>query len=179
MNKPNVKQGLVHVYTGDGKGKTTAALGVALRALGWGARVCVVQFIKGYSEIGEVKFAREFGERFQLKQFALDLSRNIDERKVSERRESANAAMQYAESVVAEGFDLVILDEINNALHYGLVDVSRVLQLIQNKPENVELILTGRNAPQQIIDAADYVTEMRLIKHPYEKSIPARPMFDY
>lgn len=179
MSKHIVKQGLIHVYTGDGKGKTTAALGVAFRALGWGARVCMVQFIKGYAEIGEAKIAAELGDRFQLRQFALDMSRGIGEKKVAERRESAEAAMQYAESAVASGFDLVILDEINNAMHYGLVDISRVLQMISNKPADVELILTGRNAPQEIIDAADYVTEMKLIKHPYQKGIPARPMFDY
>lgn len=180
MSSQGIDKGLVHVYTGGGKGKTTAALGAALRALGWGGKVCMVQFIKGYGEIGEAKFARGSSERFVLRQFAIDVSRNIDEQKVSERREAAGAAMAYAAQVVQGGeYDLVILDEINNACHYGLIEVSQVLKLIQTKPANVELILTGQNAPSQIIEAADYVTEMRSIKHPYDSGIQARKLIDY
>lgn len=180
MNPANITNGLVHVYTGSGKGKTTASLGVALRALGWGAKVCMVQFIKGYSEIGEAKIALEFPGRFVIKQFAVDLVRHINEKKVHETREAVKSAMQYAVQVVSSGdFDLVILDEINNALHYGLIKTSEVLELIKKKPSHVELILTGRNAPAEIIEAADYVTEMKLIKHPYEKGIQARKIIDY
>lgn len=176
--RPN--RGLVHVYTGAGKGKTTAALGVALRALGWGARICVVQFIKGYAQIGEARFAEELGDRLVLKQFAVDPARHIDEAKVRERQEAAAAAMEFAERAVAGGeYDLVILDEINNALHYGLIDTDRVLALIRGKPQHVELILTGRNAPQPIIDAADYVTEMKLVKHPFQRGVGARKGIDY
>jgi len=174
------KRGLVHVYTGAGKGKTTAALGVALRALGWGMRVCIVQFIKGYAEIGEAKFAAEMGERFVLKQFAVDHAREIDEEKVRARRGAAGAAMSYAQEVVSgEQFEIVILDEINNAIHHGLIDEARVLALIEHKPDAVELILTGRNAPQSVIDAADYVTDLRLVKHPFQKGVPARNGIDY
>ncbi len=171
---------MVHVYTGAGKGKTTAALGIALRALGWGIRACVVQFIKGYSEIGEGKFARELGDRLVLRQFAVDPARQIDEAKVRERREAVEAAMDFAERVVAGGeYGLVILDEINNAVHSRLIDVDRVLALIRNKPSRVELILTGRNAPKPIIDAADYVTEMKLLKHPFQQGTQARKGIDY
>jgi len=180
MGEFRLSTAMVHVYTGDGKGKTTAALGVALRALGWGARVCVVQFIKGYPDIGEARFAQAFADRFTLRQFALDLSRNISEAEVRKRREAVAEAMSFAESTVTGGaFDLVILDEINNALHYGLVDCARVLALIEAKPAHVELILTGRGAPPEIIEAADYATEMRPIKHPFEASIPAREGIDY
>ncbi|MDH7602831.1 MAG: cob(I)yrinic acid a,c-diamide adenosyltransferase [Armatimonadota bacterium] len=179
-DKRPFERGLVHVYTGDGKGKTTAALGTALRALGWGIRVCVVQFIKGYPDIGEARFAAEFGERFVLKQFAIDPCRAIDEAKVRQRKEAAEAAMAFAEQVVLSGeYGLVILDEINNAMHYRLIDVDRVLNLIKRKPAEVELILTGRNAPQAIIDAADYATEMRLLKHPFQQGISARKGIDY
>lgn len=171
---------MVHVYTGNGKGKTTAALGLALRALGWGARVCDIQFLKGYPEIGEAKIAESFPDRFVLKQFVLDVSRAIDEAKVLERAQAANEAMYYAEEVVSGGeFDVVILDEINNALHYGLIDQARVLRMIEGKPAHVELVLTGRDAPSQIIDAADYVTEMVLVKHPFQKGIGARKGVDY
>lgn len=177
---PNSPLGLVHVYTGDGKGKTTAALGVALRALGWGARVCVVQFIKGYSEIGEGKFAAELGERFVLKQFAADEGRGITVDKVMRRREAAEAALVCAEETLAGGaYDLVILDEINNAMHHGLVDKQRVIDMLDAKPERVEVILTGRNAPDDIIARADYVTEMRMVKHPFQAGKGARAGIDY
>lgn len=178
--KQTLPKGLVHVYTGDGKGKTTAALGTALRALGWGMRVCMVQFIKGYPDIGEMKFAKHFGDRFVVKQFAVDTCRAIDEAKVLQRKKSAEAAMAYAEqTVMSEEYSVVILDEINNAIHHGLIDTNRVLELIFSKPKNVELILTGRNASPAIIEAADYVTEMNLIKHPFQKGITARQGIDY
>ena len=172
--------GLIQIYTGRGKGKTTAALGLALRAIGWGATVCMVQFIKGYADIGEAHFARDFPDRFALKQFAIDISRSIDEAKLVQRQAEVEAAMAYAETVVANGeYDIVILDEINNALHYGLVDTNRVLSMIERRPTNVELLLTGRNAPARIIEAADYVTDMKLVKHPHEKGIPARKRVDF
>lgn len=179
-SRPPFSRGLVHVYTGDGKGKTTAALGAALRALGWGIRVCVIQFIKGYSDIGEARFATDFGDRFVLRQFAVNSCRDINEAKVLERKEAAEAAMAFAEQVVDAGeYGLVILDEINNAMHYNLIDVERVLSLVRRKPEHVELILTGRNAPAAIIEAADYVTEMKLVKHPFQAGVPARKGIDY
>lgn len=171
---------MVHVYTGPGKGKTTATLGLALRALGWGAKVCMIQFIKGYADIGEARFAREFGERFILKQFEIDLTLSITEREVKKRSKAAEDAFAYArESVKSGEFDLIILDEINNALHYSLIDKQQVLDLIETKPEHVELVLTGRDAPAEIIAAADYVTELVSVKHPFDKGIPARRGVDY
>ena len=180
MSAHLIANSLVSVYTGQGSGKTTAALGLALRVLGWGGRVCVVQFIKGYPEIGEGHFAQGFGTRFVLRQFAVDDTPSIREDDVLARREAAEQALSYAESMVAGGeYYLVILDEINNALHYGLISLPRVLKLIDNRPKHVELVLTGREAPKQIIEAADYVTEMKAIKHPFEKGIPARRGVDY
>ncbi len=176
----DTQHGLVHVYTGSGKGKTTAALGVALRAVGWGAKVCVVQFIKGYPEIGEFHFMKVAPEQYVIRQFAFDCSRNIGKAKVAQRQESVEAALEFAQQTISGGeYDIVILDEINNAVHCGLVDVQRVLDLIQLKPTQVELILTGRNAVPEVIEAADYVTEMRAVKHPYEQGIAARKMVDY
>jgi cob(I)alamin adenosyltransferase len=180
VSDPLLESGLVSVYTGSGRGKTTAALGLALRVLGWGGRVCVVQFIKGYPEIGEACFADTFGDRFELRQFATDATPSIREDDVLQRRAAAEDALGYAELAVAGGkYDLVILDEINNALHYRLISPSRVLKLIQTKPEHVELVLTGREAPAEIIEAADYVTEMKQVKHPFEKGISARRGVDY
>ena len=175
-----IDRGLVHVYTGDGKGKTTCALGVVLRVLGWGANVCMIQFIKGYADIGEAEFSRNCTGRFTLQQFALDVSRNIGEKEVMQRREAAEAAMLAAEDAVLGGkYELVVLDEVNNAMHYGLVDISRMLALIGRKPVNVELILTGRDAPVEIMEVADYVTEMKLVKHPFGKGIQARKGIDF
>ena len=180
MSEHLIENGLVSVYTGPGRGKTTAALGLALRVLGWGGRVCVVQFIKGYGEIGEGRFASDFGDRFVLRQFATDLTPSIRSDDVPKRRESADNALSCAESTIAGGeYDLVILDEINNALHFGLISLPRALEMIANKPKHVELVLTGRDAPQELIDAADYVTEMRSIKHPFEKGVAARRVVDY
>jgi cob(I)alamin adenosyltransferase len=175
-----IERGLVHVYTGDGKGKTTVSLGLALRALGWGLNVMMVQFIKGYREIGEVKFSEKYPDSFKLHQFALDLKRDIDAHKVLARKEEAGKAMSFAEDVVNSGeYDLVILDELAVAVHYNLIDLDRALKLMKNKPEHVELVITGRDAPVDMILAADYATEMRLLRHPYQKGMQARPGVDY
>ncbi len=172
--------GLISVYTGSGRGKTTAALGLALRVLGWGGRVCVVQFIKGYSEIGEAKFAQKYTDRFTLMQFASSGILSITEDDLPHRRAAAQEALVFAEATISEGhFDLVILDEINNAMHYNLVDLSRVIKMLRTKPAHVELVLTGRLAPEAIIELADYVTEMQQIKHPFESGISARRGVDY
>ena len=174
------KIGLVHVYTGNGIGKTTCSLGVALRAIGWGAKVCMIQFIKGYSEIGEIKFADSFKDNFLIKQFALDLSLGIGDNKSKSRQKEALEALNYARDIIKSAvFDIVILDEINNALHFELISTDEVLELIKNKPSKTELILTGRDAPQVIIDAADYVTEMTLVKHPFYEGVGARKGVDY
>lgn len=175
-----IEHGKVHVYTGDGKGKTTVSLGLALRALGWGLNVMMVQFIKGYKEIGEIKFAEKYPDGFTIRQFALDLKRDIDSHKVLARNKEAEVAMEFAEEVVMSGeYDLVILDELAVAVNYHLIDVNRVLKLMKEKPEHVELAITGRDAPVDMILAADYATEMRLLRHPYQKGIQARPGVDY
>lgn len=180
MNVLNIGHGLVHVYTGDGKGKTTAALGIALRVLGWGGRVCVVQFIKGYADIGEARFAADSGGRFELRQFARDATRAIGEQDVLQRRDEARAALEFAARAVESGeYDLVILDEVNNALHYNLIDTADVISLIERRPPRTELVLTGRNAPDAIVQMADYVTSMTAVKHPYQQNRPARRGIDY
>jgi len=175
-----IEHGMVHVYTGDGKGKTTVALGLALRALGWGLKVTMVQFIKGYPKIGEIRFANSYSDSFQVHQFALDLEREIDESKVLARRREAEEAMRFAEELVGSGeSDVVILDELSVAVHYGLIDLDRVLKLVREKPRHVELVITGQNAPEELIAAADYATEMRLIRHPYQNGTQARRGVDY
>lgn len=180
MRKRIISKGLVHVYTGDGKGKTCAALGLALRAIGWGARVCVIQFIKGYPDIGELHFAAAQPGCLVLKQFAQDGALCIDEAKVKSREKEAAAALDYAREVLRRGeFDVVILDEINNAVHHGLIKLDDVLALIAERPASIELVLTGRNAPEKLIEAADYVTVMKSVKHPFDKGIRARKGVDF
>jgi cob(I)alamin adenosyltransferase len=172
-------RGLVQVFTGDGKGKTTAALGAVLRAVGHGLRVFIVFFIKGRYDAGEfstltklpnVKFAS-----FGLRQFI------YKNRKINpEEKKQAEAALATArEAVSSDRFDLVVLDEINMALDFNLIKLDDVISLINNRPSHVELILTGRHADARLIEIADLVTEMVKVKHPFDKGVKARQGIEY
>lgn len=188
------RKGLVHVYTGDGKGKTTAALGLALRAVGHDLTVYVIQFLKGGGHSGEVCVAERLGPNFKVKQFGKSCPYSEEMRKGTidcgnckdcfltrkEEREKVGEALDLAEKTVAQGkYDLVILDEVNNAVARKLTSVARVMKLIKKRKPNVELVLTGRNAPKEIVDAADYVTNMRRVKHPFTKGVRVRHGIDY
>jgi cob(I)alamin adenosyltransferase len=170
--------GLVEIFTGNGKGKTSAALGVVLRALGHGWRAHIVYFMKGgypygeqeaLSQLPNVSFARFGQEDF------------VDPTNIKpEEREQARQALEEARRAVLSGeYDLVVLDEVNIAAAWNLVDVKDVIELIRQKPEKVELILTGRYADERLIELADLVTEMKEIKHPYGKGISARRGIEY
>jgi len=170
--------GLIEIFTGNGKGKTSAALGAVLRAVGHGLRAHIVYFMKGDYPYGEQKvFSRlpniSFA-RFGQKGF-------VDPAKVkSEDKEQARRALEEARrAVLSNEYDLVVLDEVNVAIAWKLVDVEEVIELIKQKPEKVELILTGRYADDKLIELADLVTEMVEIKHPYQKGIPARKGIEY
>jgi len=166
-------QGCVQVYTGDGKGKTTAALGLALRAVGRGLKVCMFQFIKGGGRYGEHLAAEKLAPLLTIIQSGRPgwvNTKDITE----DRRVAQEAFLQAEELLTSGGFDLFICDEINGAVGFGLIDIAQVLELISRKPEKTELVLTGRNAHQSVIDAADLVTEMREIKHYYKAGVPAR-----
>ena len=168
-----LERGCTQVYTGNGKGKTTASLGLALRAVGRGLRVCVFQFIKGGGPYGEHLIAEKLAPLFTIIQTGRPGWVNTSD--ISEDRRVAQNALEQARSLLSSGeYDLVILDEINGAVGFGLVDVEQVLELIRLKPDTVELVLTGRNAHERIIEAADLVTEMREIKHYYKAGVPAR-----
>ncbi|MCL1796129.1 MAG: cob(I)yrinic acid a,c-diamide adenosyltransferase [Clostridia bacterium] len=165
--------GCVHVYTGDGKGKTTAALGLLMRAVGAGYRVCLFQFMKKglYSEI------RSLRERFaevEIHQFGS--GKFIDPQRIDEDDlVRAAAGFDGARAAIQCGaYDMVILDEANVALHIGLLSTDAMLSLLREKPERTEIVLTGRNAPEAIIKAADLCTEMRAIKHYLDCGVPAR-----
>ncbi len=173
-----LEKGLVQVYTGNGKGKTTAAFGLALRAIGRGLKVYIIQFIKGGFDYGELYVIDKL-PNLQLKAFGR--GKFITQKPpAQEDIKLAEEAFQLAKEVVKRGqYDMVILDEINAALNLKLISLEEVLELIKNKPEHVELVLTGRNAPQRIIEAADLVTEMTEIRHPFNKGFQARKGIEY
>jgi cob(I)alamin adenosyltransferase len=175
---PKLENGLVQVYTGNGKGKTTAAFGLALRAVGRGLKVYVIQFIKGGFDYGELYVVDKLPN---LKLKAFGRGKFITEKPAGkEDVKLAEEALALAEAVVRSGkYDIVILDEINVALHLGLIKTEKVLELMKNRPKHVELILTGRYAPNEIIEVADLVTEMREVKHPFNKGYQARKGIEY
>ncbi|MCW2278319.1 cob(I)yrinic acid a,c-diamide adenosyltransferase [Heliophilum fasciatum] len=196
--RPQLTQGLVQVYTGNSKGKTTASLGLALRAIGHGFRVYIIQFMKGSTYYGELFSVQRLYPEIQIAQYGRNCQFDSMIRQgemtctgcghcfvrkgeaTEQDRAGAQFAMQRAREVMASGeFDLVILDELSNALYFELITLEEALDLIRSKPEKVELIITGRNAPQEIQDAAHLVTEMREIKHPYQIGVPSRRGIEY
>ena len=169
--------GLVELFTGNGKGKTTAALGIVLRAIAHNLKVYIVYFMKGGYPYGEQQvFSGMPNVDFSVFGFTwLTDPSNVKPEEI----EQAEKALAKAREVISSGdYDVVILDEVNVASGWKLIDVNEVLELVRNKPEGIELILTGRYADQKLIDAADLVTEMRKIKHPYDRGIRARKGID-
>lgn len=163
--------GLIHMYTGDGKGKTTAALGLALRAVGQGLKVIIIQFLKGDPDCGEHLFVSRY-QPFEIVQFTKGNCFVLPE---DQLRTDVARTMAYTETALTSGeYQMVILDEIFIAINRGLLETSQVIGLMKKKPDLVELVLTGRNAPSEIMELADYVTEMRMQKHPYTRGIKAR-----
>lgn len=178
MSKPRLKKGLVQVYTGDGKGKTTAAMGQALRAIGRGLRVYVGQFIKG-RETGEMLALQRLQPNIIFRQFGSGKFIR-DRRPDPEELAAASQAWNEIISVVDNGeFDMVILDEISHAVRTGLIELEKVKEVIVSRPSHVELILTGRNMPQELIELADLVTEMVAVKHPLDRGVPARKGIEF
>jgi len=167
-------KGQVQVYTGNGKGKTTAALGLAFRACGRGLKVCMVQFMKGGGPYGEHLAAERLAPGLTIIPFGRDGWVNRENPDPEDCR-LAEEALNFGKSALTSGeFNLVILDEVNGAVGFGLIKVEQLLDVIRSRPDSVELVLTGRNADQRVIDEADLVTEMREIKHYYKAGIPAR-----
>ncbi len=174
---PSVK-GLVQVYTGDGKGKTTAALGLAVRALGHGLTVHIIHFMKGDTRYGEQATLAQL-PGVSVERFGLTTLCNPKQPRPEERQQ-AHKALEAAQQAVRGGqYQVVVLDEINVALAFGLIPLEPVLELVRSKPAGIELVLTGRKAPPELMAVADLVTEMREIKHPFQKGILARAGIDY
>ena len=174
--------GLIIVYTGGGKGKTTAALGMALRALGHGMRVCMVQFIKGSWTYGEMSSSRLLEPDFEMTAAGRGFVGIMDDKSPRDDHEKiAKEAVRLASDKIESGkYDVVILDEINYAIDLGLVQAADILDVItKNRPLHVTVVLTGNRARDEIMDAADLVTEMREVKHPFKKGIRAKKGIDF
>lgn len=172
------EEGLVQVYTGNGKGKSTACFGLALRAMGRGLKVKIVQFLKGDSRYGEIIALKGF-PAVEVVQFGSAEFVNPLNPRPKDRRIAQDGLREVRESLLSEKYDVVIADEIHVAAKLGLISVDDVLSLIKDRPKRVELVLSGRDADPRVIEAADLVTEMTLIKHPYEKGISARYGIEY
>jgi cob(I)alamin adenosyltransferase len=169
-----LEQGLIQVYTGNGKGKTTASLGLALRAVGRELMVCMIQFMKGGGPYGEQMAAQRLAPQLTIIQTGRPGWVNKENPHETDKKLAADALEVARKALTGGEYDMVILDEINGAVSMGLLPVEAVLELMAAKPGHVELIMTGRNAHEMVIEAADLVTEMREIKHYYKAGIPAR-----
>lgn len=171
--------GMIQVYTGDGKGKTTASLGLAFRACGHGLKVLMVQFMKGDHEYGEVKAAK-FLPGFEIKQVGRDCFVNFADPDPIDVSMLCDGWQLAKKAVLSKEYDMVILDEINIAMYAKLLPTSEVVDFLKNNDlKHVEVVLTGRMAPPEIIEIADLVTEMREIKHYFSKGVHSRDGFDH
>lgn len=174
-----MSKGCIHIYTGEGKGKTTASVGLTVRARSRGLRILFVQFMKGGATPGEINLLRDI--HVSIKKFSKIRSPyfnpDIDRKQL---RKYVDEAITYIEDVMNnKNFDMIVLDEFNCLITEGLLSEDRAVKLISSKPANLELILTGRGATKRLIQTADYVTEMRVIKHPFSKGIKARKGIEY
>ena len=175
------EKGLVIVYTGNGKGKTTAALGMALRAIGYDHRVCMLQFIKGSWHYGEMDSSKKLEPNFELIAVGKGFVGILDDNSPREEHEkyAAEAVRICREKIFSEKYDVIILDEVNYAITLGLIDVQEIIKIIKEKPSELDLVLTGRDVKEEIVELADLVTEMKEIKHPFKSGIKAKKGIDF
>jgi cob(I)alamin adenosyltransferase len=181
LAEKNQDKGLTIVYTGNGKGKTTAALGMCVRAAGYRKKIKILQFVKGswkYGELEGIKLLKDFVDMEQVGEGFVGI---IDDNKAFEvHQKAAREGLEHARQVIFSGeYDIVVLDELNVAVDLGLVDADAVLALVKSKPEALHLVITGRNARPELIEIADLVTEMKEIKHPYQKGVLAQRAIDW
>ncbi|MDR3270177.1 MAG: cob(I)yrinic acid a,c-diamide adenosyltransferase [Peptococcaceae bacterium] len=175
----HLEQGLIQIYTGNSKGKTTASFGLAVRALGHGLKVYIIQFMKGRENSGEVDALRKFAPDCQVEKFggAGFVKKGAPG---PQDLEQAALALQRAREVMQSGqWDILILDEVVNAVWFELISEAELIALLRQRPATLEMVLTGRNASATLQEQADLVTEMVQIKHPYEKGVPAREGIEY
>jgi cob(I)alamin adenosyltransferase len=175
-----MEKGLIQVYTGDGKGKTTAAFGLAMRAAGHGKRVLILQFLKSrITNSGEIRMARK--NSIKVIKFKNQTSPFFDPAvKLSGLKKSIKEAITLSIDKIKTGkYDLVVMEEFNNVLKNGYASMADLRRIIKEKPEELEIVFTGRGAPKELVDIADYVTEMRMVKHPANNGIMAREGIEY
>ena len=175
------QKGLVIVYTGGGKGKTSAALGLVLRAVGYNHKVCMVQFVKGSWHYGELDSAKRLAPEFEMITAGKGFVGILDDKSPREDHvKAANDTLEISKEKMMSGkFDVVILDEINYALQLKLLNLDDVIDLIKSKPSELDLVLTGNHAAEEVIELADLVTEMKEIKHPFKSGIKAKKGIDF
>lgn len=175
-----MKRGMVHIYTGDGKGKTTAAIGLAIRAAGHNKKVYILQFLKGRitgeREIADKLPMITFERANKSKKFVFQMNEREKEELISEISQTWDKLKKITRE---SKYEIIIIDEIMGAISNGLIGLEKVVELIKEKDSTKEIILTGRNAPEELIELADYVTEMRMVKHPYTENIPARKGIEF
>ncbi len=173
--------GLILVYTGNGKGKTTAALGTTIRAIGYGWKTYILQFVKGSWHYGEMDGIKALEPDVIMEQMGRGFYKILDDNlPEEEHKKAARAALKHARDVMNSGdYQLVILDELNNAVDLDLLQIEDVIALLKEKPGKLNVIITGRNAKPELIEIADLVTEMKEIKHPFQQGIKARKGIDY
>lgn len=174
------RRGLLMVFTGDGKGKTSAAMGAALRAAGQGFKILMIQFIKGSWHCGELDAAPLLGGAFEIRPMGRGFVEPVAGKADPEDVRLVEAAWQAALDAIRSGkYDMLILDEINYAIHYGMISVGRVLAGLAERSGELHVICTGRHAPMGLIEAADLVSEIKEIKHPYQKGLLAQRGIEY
>ena len=175
------EKGLVIVYTGNGKGKTTAALGMALRAIGYDHKVCMLQFIKGSWHYGEMDSSKKLEPNFELIAVGKGFVGILDDNSPREEHEkyAAEAVKICREKIFSEKYDVIILDEVNYAVNLGLIDVQEIIKIIKEKPSKLDLVLTGNHVKEEVVELADLVTEMKEIKHPFKSGIKAKKGIDF
>jgi cob(I)alamin adenosyltransferase len=180
MKELNMKTGLIQVYTGNGKGKTTAAIGLAIRAAGAGLKVAFYQFLKGGDfPVSEEKILNSFTE--------IDFIRFNQTTPLFDKKISVEALAGQVKSdleivsndIANSGYDMIVLDELTHLINFNLVDEKQIMKMLDSKPETMEIVITGRQASAKLIKKADLVTEMKEIKHPFQKGLPAQPGIDF
>jgi cob(I)alamin adenosyltransferase len=175
---PAMTKGLLSVFTGNGKGKTTAALGLVFRALGHGKRVCFIQFIKGKWKTGEAELAGKFSDLLDFHTTGRGFTRNSPD--PEKDRRLAREAWDFAVNAIdGKKYDMIVLDELTYLIHYNMMDENEILSVLSRKPAALHLVITGRYAPEALLGMADLVTEMKAVKHPYESGVPAQKGFEY
>jgi cob(I)alamin adenosyltransferase len=173
-----MKKGLLIIHTGNGKGKTTSALGMAMRAAGHGMRICFIQFIKGSWKYGEMESVKRFADVIDFHVMGKGFTRKSED--LEKDALAAQMAWDFAqEAICCKRYDLVVLDEFTYPLNYGMIAIEPVLAALTHRPADLHVVITGRKAPQPLLDAADLVTEMQVVKHPLKSGIKAQKGIEF